>query len=78
MPGLDRVGLGQIGIQRERPFGGRQSVIALSAEGLAQDHLRMGHQRPGARIAGVDFGRARAQANDRRRPPGVALVARMT
>src|SRR5256885_12582913 len=56
--GLYGMGLGQIGVQCERPFSSHQAVIASSSKGEAQNHLPNGHERPGARIAGVYFGSA--------------------
>ena len=38
-PGLDGMGLGQIGVQRERPFSSHQAVIDSSPKRVVQNHL---------------------------------------
>src|SRR5882762_8887298 len=73
--GLHGMGLGQIGVQCERPFSSHQAVITSSSKGEAQNHLPKGHERPGARIAGVYFGSADTEPNDRFGPPSIAFLA---
>ena len=71
-PGPYGMGLGEIGVQRERPFSSHQAVIDLSSKRVAQNHLTKRHERPGACIAGVYFGGADAKrmiASARRASP---------
>src|ERR1700722_13136657 len=72
---LDGMSLGEIGVQRERPFCGHQTVIAASAVDEAQGHLPNGHERPGTRVLRVDFDGAVAQTDERVDPPDVGFMA---
>ena len=62
-------------IDLQRPLGGGQAVVDLSAPDQARQHLAERHQRPGLRIVGIDLGGALAQPHDRLVAPDVALVA---
>ena len=72
---LDSVGLGQIGVERKRPFCRHQTVIAASAVDEAQGHLPNRHERPGTRILRIDFDGAVAQPDNRFHPPDVGFMA---
>src|ERR1700682_2686135 len=73
--GLHGMGLGRIAAKSERPSSSHQAVIASSSKGEAQNHLAKGHERPGARIAGVYFGSADTSPDDRFGPPSIAFLA---
>ena len=63
--GLCRVRLGEIRVERERPLGRGQSVVASPSQMETQAHLCTGHQCPGTCVSGVDLGCPAAEPDDR-------------
>ena len=61
---LDRMGLGQTPVERERPLGGRQDVFVGPAEVKMQRPARHVQLRPDARVVRIDLDGRLAQAHN--------------